>query len=60
MIKKYSIKDMHLLADNRGGQCLSKKFLGVKAKLEWKCNKGHSWEATPDNIIRGSWCPRCA
>jgi len=28
--------------------------------MKWKCKKGHKWEATLDNIKRGTWCPECA
>lgn len=29
-------------------------------KVWWKCNKGHEWEATPNDISRGSRCPYCS
>lgn len=43
------------------GEILSESYLTARAKLRYRCAKGHEWEATPDNIIsKGSWCPRCA
>lgn len=31
----------------------------AKARLSWKCKKGHEWEARLDHRIRGSQCPYC-
>jgi len=58
--KNKTIEDMHQIAHERGGKCLSEKYLGVKSKLLWECSEGHSWEATPDKVIRGRWCPECS
>lgn len=58
-IFKYLIEDMVRLASKRGGTCISRVFNGVKVKLEWECSLGHRWKATPDNIIRGTWCIKC-
>ncbi len=58
---KYSIKDMRDLAAKRDGDCLSKKYLGQRTKLRWKCSDGHIWNAVPDNLLYGNrWCPKCA
>jgi len=48
------------IAESRGGLCLSGKYINSKAKLKWQCREGHVWEATPDNIAQGKWCPYCA
>lgn len=29
-------------------------------KVWWKCNKGHEWEASPNNRINGRCCPYCS
>ncbi|WP_200918300.1 zinc-ribbon domain-containing protein [Jeongeupia sp. HS-3] len=29
-------------------------------KLTWACAYGHSWQARPSLVKRGSWCPECA
>lgn len=57
---KLSIEDMQILATNRGGICLSKKYINAQTKLEWQCVNGHKWEATPNGIKNGQWCPKCA
>lgn len=57
---RQTIEDMRRLAKSRGGKCLSKEYLGNHKKLLWKCKEGHLWKAIPNNIVRGSWCPKCA
>ena len=54
------IEKLRKLAKTRGGDCLSTIYLGRKAKLEWVCKEGRTWEAVPDRISRGTWCPVCA
>lgn len=43
------------MADSKGGQLLSKKFIGKNKKYEFKCAQGHIWSAIPS----GSWCGKC-
>ena len=33
---------------------------GSIIKVWWVCDKGHEWEATPNNRSRGQGCPYCA
>jgi predicted Zn-ribbon and HTH transcriptional regulator len=58
--RENTIEDMQALASSRGGKCLSKTYLKKPSKLTWQCKEGHQWDATPNNIQKGSWCPRCA
>ncbi len=60
--KKYTLEDMQRIARENVLTCLSKRYLGVKIKLEYACNrnaKHPNFYATPDNILRGKGCPRC-
>jgi hypothetical protein len=53
--------EMHRIARERGGDCLSKRYVNSKVKLLWQCSCGHQWLATPFSIkVRNSWCPVCA
>jgi len=54
-----TIEDMQSSARNRGGVCLSGAYAGNRKPLEWQCGKGHIWEATPQVVRGGSWCPTC-
>ena len=57
------IEDMREAAQFRGGTCLSPSMTkgDLFSKLEWKCAFGHTFEATPNLVLRGGhWCPECA
>lgn len=57
---KLSIDDMRIVAEERGGKCISDEYIALNKKLKWKCEEGHVWEAVPSNVRNGSWCPTCA
>ncbi|MEO8087881.1 MAG: hypothetical protein ABI763_13740 [Bacteroidota bacterium] len=59
MASKYTIKDMQLLASDHEGKCLSKEYWGLNTKLNWMCEKGHTWDAFPYAIKQGAWCRQC-
>jgi hypothetical protein len=58
--RRFTIGEMQQIAESRNGKCISKIYTNKKTKLLWECSVGHQWEAIPDNIKRGSWCPICA
>ena len=58
--KRLTIDGMHELAAEKGGRCLSDKYVDFATKLKWECRERHAWEATPDSITQGSWCPECS
>ncbi|WP_449701811.1 zinc-ribbon domain-containing protein [Acidicapsa acidisoli] len=51
---------MQNIARYRGGGCLSTKYINGTSKLLWQCREGHQWQAVPNNVRRGRWCPACA
>ena len=55
-----TIENMQALAAKRGGRCLSEIYINNQTKLLWECSKGHKWEARPDKIQQGRWCPTCS
>ena len=55
-----SIQEMHELANEKNGRCLSKSYINSSTPLKWQCENGHIWSTRPANIKRGSWCPDCA
>jgi len=59
-LEKFTIEEMQKAAEKRGGKCLSKKYLNVRAKLLWECSERHQWKATWDKISQGQWCPECS
>ena len=58
--RRKTIEDMRELAAARGGECLSPVYRGANAQLRWCCGRGHEWEAFPNSIRRGTWCPECS
>lgn len=55
-----NIEGMQKIAKVRGGKCLSKEYIDNRTKLKWQCKEGHTWEARPNSIKRGTWCPKCS
>lgn len=53
-----TLDDMHALARQHGGQCLSERYIDCEHKLRWRCAQGHVWEANCGPISRGHWCRR--
>ena len=58
--KRKTIEDMRLLAESRGGKCLSEVCTNTKSDLLWCCSEGHKWWASPNEIQQGNWCPSCS
>ena len=59
--RKRTIEEMHQLAEDRGGKCLSDTYKDGNTKLLWECSEGHRWEAPSFRVrLTGSWCPVCA
>lgn len=54
-----TISDMKQLAESHGGKCLSESYSGSDTRLLWECSHGHIWEAIPNDVQRGRWCPNC-
>ena len=58
---RLTIEHMQTMAAERGGRCISRKYIDAKTKLQWECEKGHRWWAMPGGLRNaGSWCPECA
>jgi hypothetical protein len=57
--KPDQLRHLAELAQSRGGQVLSKRYVDAKTPLRWQCSKGHTWKAAPDTVKHGTWCPAC-
>jgi hypothetical protein len=58
---RLSIEHMRAMAEERGGRCISRKYVDARTKLQWECDRGHRWWAMPGGLRNaGSWCPQCA
>lgn len=58
--RNLGLDELQNLARKRNGQCLSKKYEGARAKHLWRCQSGHQFSLSPENLRGGSWCPICA
>lgn len=54
-----NIEYLQELAAKKNGKCLATELKRVDYKVEWQCEKGHIWSASPTNIRKGRWCPLC-
>lgn len=57
--RKASLEEFVIIAASRGGKCLSDIYEGAFKKLKFQCINGHVWEAKPNAIKNGTWCPEC-
>jgi len=55
-----TLQDAQKVARERGGACLSRRFVGSDRKYRWRCAEGHMWTATYSNVAWGRWCPECS
>jgi hypothetical protein len=54
------VKEAIVIAESRGGECLSREYTNNRTKILWKCEFGHVWRAAFINIkTQGQWCPKC-
>jgi hypothetical protein len=60
-IMTHTIQEMRIFAEGKKGKCLSHEYINHNTSLLWECEKGHRWEARPNNVVlKGNWCPKCA
>jgi hypothetical protein len=55
------LHELRHIANQRGGECLSRRYVNTLSRLQWRCALGHQRHATLASIIRtNTWCPVCA
>src|SRR6185312_204748 len=60
-MKKLSLNDACMIAEERDGMCLSTEYKDNRTPLMWRCSKNHVWSAPLSRIKNlGQWCPQCA
>lgn len=57
--KSAFLNSMRKIVENRGGTLLSRTYVSAKTKLRIRCERGHAFAVTPDNLRHGRWCPKC-
>lgn len=48
------------MAREKGGECLTDVYLGIRNRYKWRCAKGHEWVTSGTHIRSGTWCPYCS
>lgn len=57
--KEENLRIIQNIAKNKEGECLSDIYINDSIKLKFQCKERHQWEASPNNIKKGRWCPIC-
>ncbi len=62
--QRLRLEEMHQIAKERGGRCLSTSYKNASTPLLWVCRHGHQWKACAANVQgglrrKGSWCREC-
>jgi hypothetical protein len=59
--KSITIDKLKKYAEEKGGKCLSEKYLTTDDNYIWQCSEGHVWNATWTNVGYGNmtWCKEC-
>jgi len=58
---KHTIDIFQKLAKEKGGKCLSKKYISGKRLLKFQCENGHIFYSSGSNVKNhGRWCPECS
>jgi len=52
--------DYHALAQERSFQWLGPEVSNTTTVTHWQCQEGHQWQASYNNVLRGTGCPTCA
>lgn len=59
--QRLTLKEIHLLAEQRGGKCFAAEYRNTGQKVLWECAAGHQWTATVGSVRgSGTWCPYCS
>lgn len=57
--KDQMLQNARELALSHGGECLSSRCSSRQDLLEWRCARGHRFEAREGAVRIGTWCAKC-
>lgn len=55
-----ALEQLHRIARDAGGRCLSDRNAGRQARYSFVCREGHAFEKTGRKLLAGTWCVACA
>ena len=60
MPARLSVAIAQAIAAEKGGECLSERYVNLRSKLVWRCDEGHVWTSSLLCVKNlGTWCPAC-
>lgn len=59
MGRKITIENVRSFVEDKDGELLSTKYESSHKHLQVKCNCGHIWKITWNNLKNNKWCPKC-
>ena len=54
------LKAIQKICKNKGGKCISKKYVNNSSALEIECKQKHRWKSNLTKLKQDFWCPYCA
>jgi len=54
-----SLPYVQQVAAERGGRCVSRRYVNANAKMQWECAAGHRFTAIWRVVKAGQWCLLC-
>ncbi|MHA6863645.1 hypothetical protein [Ralstonia pseudosolanacearum] len=58
--RKDGLDELRRIAQEHGGQCLSHHYENARTRYHFRCAQGHEWGTQGWNVLRGTWCLKCA
>ena len=64
-VQRGNLDEAQMIAEERGGACLSRFYIRSGRPLLWQCQKGHIWPQNMNAVKghknkKGSWCRECS
>lgn len=58
-IERFVLPLKEKIAKN-GGEWIGGEYKNSYTKIKLRCDQGHEWEVTPNQVMLGHWCAKCA
>lgn len=52
-------EELYQIVGQRGGS-VKEKYVNTRTRMTFTCAKGHTWQAAPQDIKKGTWCALCS
>lgn len=55
-----TIEEIHILAQEKKGECLSKKYVNNRKLMDFRCQYNHKFKMSARKVKHGQWCKYCS